>query len=302
MKIKKIRTLVAMFVFLVVAVGYFVSGGVGTLSAFGWGDVSILCPVGALEAMLATKAAIPRAVVSLVLVVLACILIGRAFCAWICPVPVVSRLRNAFKKKTSSSESSIAVDTPLSKKERSLLRGCSSGCSSYADTTIEKSPVDSRHIVLGASLLSAAVFGFPVFCLICPVGLSFATIFLIILLFAGGDVTWTVVVVPLVLLVEVVFFRRWCSSICPISAFMSLVAKFNRTLRPSINDNACIETSRGGVCGCCGAACEVGIDPRHPELGASWSECTRCKECSEVCPAEAISFPFVVKKNEESKR
>ena len=59
--------------------------------------------------------------------------------------------------------------------------------------------LDSRHVILGGSLLSAAVFGFPVFCLICPIGLTFATIVLVMRLFAFGDVAWGVILVPALL-------------------------------------------------------------------------------------------------------
>ena len=80
------------------------------------------------------------------------------------------------------------------------------------------------------------MFGFPVFCLICPIGLTFATIVLVMRLFAFGDVAWGVILVPALLLAEVVFFRKWCSTFCPISALMSLIGKANRTFVPQVND------------------------------------------------------------------
>ena len=54
----------------------------------------------------------------------------------------------------------------------------------------------ARHFVLGGALLSTFIFGFPVFCLVCPIGLTFATILLLVNLFAQGDVTWSLIVVP----------------------------------------------------------------------------------------------------------
>ena len=53
--------------------------------------------------------------------------------------------------------------------------------------------IDSRHGILAAALGSTLVFGFPVFCLVCPIGLTFATVLLVMRLFAFGDATWTVV-------------------------------------------------------------------------------------------------------------
>ncbi len=331
MKVKRIRALIPAIILAIAGVGYIAHTGFGNLSALGWETISVLCPLGALGTMLASKTIVPRAVISLVLAAAAIILFARAFCGWVCPVPVVSKLRTAFtKQKKPAVEDSEAqaeaaagdaqtqaaapaagdaavqlaasdaaldaaegTQAALSEKERALLRppcthrhkGCSPECR----------PSNSRHLVLGGALLSAAIFGFPVFCLVCPIGLSFAMLFVLINLFGTGDVTWSVIVIPAVLLAEVVFFRKWCSHICPVSSLMSLLGRLNRTFKPSIDDSRCIE-ARGGTCGRCGQVCEVGIDPRHPELGASWSECTKCRACVEACPGKAISMPLLPRK------
>jgi ferredoxin-type protein NapH len=117
-------------------------------------------------------------------------------------------------------------------------------------------------------------------------------VFIIINLFGAGDVTWSVIAIPIVLLIEVVFFRKWCSHICPISALMSLVGKLNRTVLPRVNTNTCLEI-HGIECGKCAHVCEMSIDPRHPERGNSWSECTRCRACVDNCPAHAIDMPLL---------
>ncbi len=149
--------------------------------------------------------------------------------------------------------------------------------------------------MLGSALLSAAIFGFPVFCLVCPIGLSFAFVFVLINLFGAGDVTLSVIAIPVLLLIEVVFFKKWCSHICPLSALMGLVGKLNRTFRPRIDNDKCLETSRGATCGRCADVCEERINPRHPELGTDWSECTRCRACVDVCPGKAITIPLYAK-------
>lgn len=299
MKAKTLRVVIPLAIMVVIAAGFYLSTGIGTLSAIGWGDVSLLCPLGALATMLASKTVVPRAVVSLVVAAVAIVVLGRAFCAWACPVPVVSKLRGLFgKDKDASSGKTEAIAAepaaaPLSDHEKALLSK-TTGCASCRE---KRGAVDSRHFVLGGALLSAAVFGFPVFCLVCPIGLTFATILLVMLLFSNGDVTWSVVVIPALLLVEVVFFRKWCAKLCPLSALMSLVGKANRTFRPTIDDAACLETSKDVACGKCAAACGEGIDPRHPELGASWSECTKCRACADACPGHAITLPLLPPKS-----
>lgn len=305
MKTSKLRIVIPLVVLALAGVGFVAHAGMGTLSAIGWEDVSVLCPLGALTTMLASKTVIPRAVVSLVLGAVAIVVLGRAFCAWVCPVPVWSKLRGVLKRQEprgdefsgtavapseKSSNATASEVEPLSGKEAKLLKmACGGGCHAVR-------PENSRHLVLGGALLSAAVFGFPVFCLICPIGLSFAFGFVLILLFGQGDVTWSVVAIPALLLVEVVFFRKWCSHICPLAALMSLVGKANRIWKPAIDDSKCLETAHGVECGRCGRACEVAIDPRHPELGASWSECTKCHACVEACPSSAVHMPFFPKR------
>lgn len=197
--------------------------------------------------MLASKMMVPRAVVSLVIMVVLIIVFARAFCGWMCPVPLVQKLRGVFTKpeKQTKAEKAKAVKqadakaaeaaadiAPLTEDEKAALAtGCEkdskglSGCASCAKKRGEA--VDARHFVLGGALLSTFIFGFPVFCLICPIGLTFATILLLVNLFAQGDVTWSLIVVPAILIAEVLLFKKWCHKLCPLSAFMSLIAKLN---------------------------------------------------------------------------
>lgn len=293
MKSSKLRVIVPLALLLIAGAGFVAGTGTGTLSAIGWQDISILCPLGALGTMLASKTIVPRAIVSLVIAVIAIVLVGRAFCGWVCPVPVWSKLRTLFKKQAPASETALennpGTTAPLTPEETKVLKApCNGGC--HAER-----PANSRHLILGGSLLSAAIFGFPMFCLICPIGLSFALVFVLIMLFGGGDVTWSVILIPLVLLAEVVFFRKWCSHLCPLASLMSLIGKMNRTFRPTIDDGKCLETAHGAECGRCAQVCETAIDLRHPENGASLAECTKCRACVDACPGKAISMPLLAR-------
>lgn len=311
MKSKVLKTIIPVAVVVIFAIAYIANLDFGTLSSFGWATISLICPLGALMAMLAAKLVVPRALIALVIVIGLMIVFGRAFCAWVCPVPVLQKFRDLVaritkegitadgssnktardskkKAKQLAGETTIDSDKALSVKDSKELKA--NGCTTCAQK--RGTVIDSRHIILGGSILSALIFGFPVFCLVCPIGLTFGTVFLLINLFGHGDVTWAVIVVPLMLAVEIVFFKKWCGKFCPLSAFMSLSGKLGRFFRPKISDSMCKETTTGEPCGICGDVCPEKIDPRHPDTSLSAvSECTKCLVCVESCPTKAIKLP-----------
>ena len=294
MKSNLLRSIVAFAVMLIVTVGFVTTFGVGTVSAFGWLDLSLLCPLGALTTLLASKMMVPRVVISGVFAVIFILIFGRAFCAWICPVPLVQKVRGLFAGRSLGEGAAGQLSTD-DKLDAGSKDGASSTCSGKGCASCGErlKKVDSRHFILGGSLLSAALFGFPVFCLICPIGLSFASILLVIRLFSTGDVSWTLPVVVLLLLVEVVFFKKWCSKLCPLSAFMSILGYANRTFRPRIDTAVCKESAWGSSCGVCAKVCPEGIDPRLSGDGTPWNECTKCRRCIDACPAGAIKMPLL---------
>ena len=302
MKFKNARTAVAAVAFAALAVCLIAGVATGTWCGFGANDIAVLCPVGALLSMVAAKTLIPRAVLSIVVAIALVLLLGRLFCGWICPVTLWRRVKEFFKpvktreqevEALSQANQALAAEEIAALKEASATHDCAACGACHAK---RNAPFDSRHAVLGGALLTTAGFGFPVFCLICPIGLTFATIVLVMRLFAFGDVAWGVILVPALLLAEVVFFRKWCSTFCPISALMSLIGKANRTFVPQVNDAKCRETVEGASCEVCAAVCPQGINVRHPEAGMSFSECTKCRACVEACPTQAIKMPFLPQK------
>lgn len=137
--------------------------------------------------------------------------------------------------------------------------------------------------------MSAAVCGFPVFCLICPVGLTFATAIALYRLVGFNEPTLDLIVFPLIIVAELTLLRKWCHRFCPISALMALLANFNKATRPKIDPNLCLRKD-GTPCTVCATVCPEFIDPAGDLGNRALAECTRCGQCAEACPTDAIRF------------
>ena len=129
MKLATKRTLAAVGVLGLVGVGLAVHTGTGTPSAWGIADIAAICPLGGIEAAIASRTIVPPLLIGLAVVVALGALVGRAFCAWGCPVPL---LRRVFGVK----------ERPADKPRPAERDGAN----------------DSRNWVLGATVLTTAAF------------------------------------------------------------------------------------------------------------------------------------------------
>lgn len=321
----RLRALAALAFFLLFLLGLAVHTGWGTASSFGIAEIAAICPLGNLEAMLASKTFLPRALVGFAVFLVVAALLGRFFCGWLCPVPWVekalSKLRAPGRRfglglkefpaasetpRTSACTTTNASSNTASESGKNAPRSCPSGafCASSsckdcalasrvkekADQATEKTP----YWILGGALASSAVFGFPVFCLICPVGLTFALTVALWRLFEFNETNWAILWFAGFLVLELLVLRRWCSRFCPLGALWTLASRLNRFFRPKAREDLCTRMTHGVPCTICRDVCPEGIDPasvaNDPMLLA---RCTKCGACAAACPTGAVHFPFL---------
>lgn len=284
----KARALVfAAFVAFVVA-GLAFRIGTGTPSAFGIDAIAAVCPLGALETMAGAKDVMLHPLLLFVAVVAIIVLVGKAFCAWLCPVPWLQKLvRPKPSRKPAEPSAGGSSCGPSCGSSCGPSCAAEGACPSCALAPVggkrDGFRLDTRHATLLGALGATAVFGFPVFCLVCPVGLTFATLIGLWHLFQFNETSWGLILFPAILAIEVLVLRKWCVNICPISALVSLISNANRTLRPRVDRTACLR-ERGIDCRACVDACPEQVDPHSARI----PECSKCGACIASCPAQAI--------------
>jgi MauM/NapG family ferredoxin protein len=81
--------------------------------------------------------------------------------------------------------------------------------------------------------------------------------------------------------------RFWCRYLCPLGAFLGLIARWN-VFKLRIDSQKCIK------CALCTIQCETQATP-YPQEDWKSSECVYCETCAAICPTAAIGFPLKAK-------
>ena len=271
-----VRILVAAGVLILAVAAAHLGGGatVGTLCA--------LCPAGFAQ-IAAASGSVPWGLLPGVLAVLVVVfLLGRAFCAWLCPSQL---LKNVFGGHAPRGISGRSGEAPACSS-----KSAGSKCASCASTS--GAGLRTQGLVLAVLLVVSLAVGFPVFCLLCPIGLVFGMLWALNRVFVLLQPGWELIVFPLMLLAELFLFKRWCSSICPLGFFFGLAAKARARLgfgaRPQADCSTCI--SKEG-CRTCSTVCPEGIDVANPGT-ATLDSCSFCLDCVENCPTKSIKLGF----------
>ncbi len=219
------------------------------------GYLRLICPAGFLEIAAVSRSIPWHLLPGFVLVVLIILLAGRVWCAWFCQASFLSEKLGVLTKGKSPE----LCPPPKPKKNRMVIgRG------------------DAAAIVAGL-FAGILIFGFPVLCLICPVGIISRNI---ISLFASMELRFDL----LLLAVPVVFglfIDTRKAPLCPAGLARTVISTPNRTLVPEADPQLCIN------CGRCSSVCPAGLTPNvHQDLSA----CIKCLSCIDSCPTGAMEL------------
>ena len=280
-----LRSILALLIIGVVVTSAACRAGFGRVCTFGTAEFGITCPLGYLEMLFASRNLLPKLLPGVGLAVLLILIFGRAFCAWVCPAALITTLKDRISRLFPHHRKLKPGGNFIANGNQVVLLGNNNG---NHHNGIKNGGLASLAI-LGGTLVSSYLFGFPVFCLVCPVGLAFGTIFAVIRLFHSALPGLELLVFPAMLVAEFFLLKSWCSSFCPLGALLGLVSRLNFFLRPKVKKEACL-VSRGINCRICEKACPQEVALVKIGKDFNGEDCTKCLECYEKCPTNAIKL------------
>lgn len=243
------------------------------------GTLCVACPVG-FSQVAAASGTIPWHLLPGVLAVLTIVfLLGRVFCSWVCPTQMLKNVFGGRAPRGILGRSGQALEEIASEPSRA----CST-CGSAGS-------LKTQGMVLAVLLAVSFIVKFPVFCLFCPIGLVFGTLWALNRVFVLLQPGWELIVFPLMLIAELFLFKKWCATICPLGFFFGLMAKARTKLgfgvRPRADCATCIAPEG---CRTCSTVCPENIDVSTNNNEVILQDCSLCGDCIENCPTKSIKL------------
>lgn len=221
------------------------------------------CPIGSFQAVVGSSKFRFSYYITGFLILLG-VLLGRFICGFLCPFGWLQELLHKIPGKKLST-----------KKLKPLT---------YLKYVILLFAV----VLLPAIVVNDLGMGDPFFCkYICPQGVLEGAIPLAavnegIRSALGPLFNRKLIILIVVVVLSILFYRPFCKWICPLGAFYALMNKVS-LLGIKVDEHKCVS------CGKCARVCKMDVDvtktPNH-------TECIRCGKCITSCPTDAIKFNY----------
>lgn len=221
------------------------------------------CPIGSFQAVVGSSKFRFSYYITGFLILLG-VLLGRFICGFLCPFGWFQELLHKIPTKKLST-----------KKLKPL-------------TYLKYAILLLAVVLLPAIVVNDLGMGDPFFCkYICPQGVLEGAIPLAavnegIRSALGPLFNRKLIILIVVVVLSVLFYRPFCKWICPLGAFYALMNKVS-LLGIKVDEHKCVS------CGKCARVCKMDVDvtktPNH-------TECIRCGKCITSCPTDAIKFNY----------
>ncbi len=285
-------------------------GGFGNTNPGTW----IFCPLGSAQFLLTGEVEI-MTIVALLLFILPIVLLGNAFCSWACPI---GTMIDSFDKSVEKFLPKIEAK----RKKRALQRRKNKRNEQEKNSVCPSCPVNKvmpeRYGVLAngalaSAFLGAAVLRFPVFCVVCPVGIATRGIVHLrsISSITGRFLPFILELLPIPIIAVLVSLRErrfWCKKLCPMGSLLRAAGTLSPFIKLRVEEKKCVmkgcpencEDGRLDMCLFCRTMddrkCEkvCPVDINLVDNG-SYNRCTKCLECYVACDYDAVKIDLLDK-------
>ncbi len=193
------------------------------------------------------------------------ILGGRVYCAWVCPVNMVTDLANWLRMRLDV--------RPIFHITRNV-----------------------RYLMLAAALVLSVVSGVAAFEWVSPIGMMHREI-----IFGLG--LGFIALLAIFLFDLLILKNGWCGHLCPLGAFWSVIGHHTAQLRVRFDASTC--THCGECARVCPEPQVLNLKKIAEVGYVYSGECSNCGRCSPLCPEGSLAFdlrPLIRKHNERSAR